>query len=146
MDARGAARSAKVPGDGPATASPEGVSGECRGPLVTAPLPAVNRPGANHLDRRRTLSPRNYFPPGSYGKVPSARSTVPPGGDHVSAAVAQVQHDLLVLYRQVRKHGWNRRAAGAFGISDSVWQDVMTGKRWMGETVMAALLVAVHRW
>jgi hypothetical protein len=106
----------------------------------------VNRPGANHLDRRRTRSPRNYFPPGFYGKVPSARSSVSPGGDAVSAAVAQVQHDLLVLYRQVRGHGWNRRIASEFGVSDTVWQDVMAGKRWMGETVMAALLVAVHRW
>jgi hypothetical protein len=106
----------------------------------------VNRPGANHLDRRRTLSPRNYFPPGSYGKVPSARSTVPSDGDRVSAAVAQVQHDLLVLYRHQRRRGWNRRTAGAFGISDTVWQDAMAGKRWMGETVMAALLAAVHRW
>jgi hypothetical protein len=106
----------------------------------------VNRPGANHLDRRRTLSPRKYFPPGSYGKVPSVRSSVPPGGDAVSAAVAQVQHDLLVLYREVRRRGWNRRIAGEFGISETVWQDVMVGKRWMGETVMTALLVAVHRW
>jgi hypothetical protein len=106
----------------------------------------VNRPGANHLDRRRTLSPRNYFTPGSYGKAPSAHSSVPPGGDPVSAAVAQVQHDLLVLYRQVRWHGWNRRAGRKFGISETVWQDVMAGKRWMGETVMAALLEAVRRW
>jgi len=111
-----------------------------------APLPVVNRPGANHLDRRRTLSPRRYFPPGYYGKVPSARSSVPPGGDAVSGAVAQVQHDLLVLYRQVRRHGWNRRAGRKYGISETVWQDVMAGKRWMGETVMAALLTAVHRW
>jgi hypothetical protein len=106
----------------------------------------VKRPGANHLDRRRTRTPRDYFPPGFYGTVSFAQSTVPAGGDEVSAAVAQIQHDLLVLYRAVRRYGWNRRVGSTFGISETVWQDVMVGKRWMGETVMAALLHAIHGW
>ncbi len=107
--------------------------------------PGVNIPGANHLDRQRRLTPRHYIPLG-YGRDPAATCAVPHGGDPVSAAVARVQHTLLLSYRAVRQHGSNRRTARAFGISDTVWQQAMSGQRWMGETVTAALLHAVLDW
>jgi hypothetical protein len=72
---------------------------------------------------------------------------VPPGGDRLSADIARVEHELLVHYRNnVRSYGSRRRTARAFGISETVWAEVTAGKRWMGETVMAALLAAVTGW
>jgi hypothetical protein len=71
---------------------------------------------------------------------------VPPRGDRLSADIARVECELLLLYRQARTYGSNRQIGRAFGISDTVWQDVMTGKRWMGETVMTAVLTVIHGW
>jgi hypothetical protein len=71
---------------------------------------------------------------------------VPPGGDRLSADIARVEHELLLIYRQVRTYGSNRQTARAFGISETVWGEVAAGKRWMGETVIAALLAAVTGW
>lgn len=105
----------------------------------------MNRPGANHLDRRRRLTPRDYIPLG-FGLVPEAQCRVPAGGDAVSADVARIQHELVVLYRTVREHGAGRRNARAFGVSQTVWTRCLAGERFMGETVMAALLHAVYGW
>jgi hypothetical protein len=113
---------------------------DARGP---APLPTVNRPGAKHLDRRRTLTPRAYIPLG-FGKAPEASCSVPQGGDPVSAAVAWVQHELVLRYKAVRRHGDSRRLGRIFGISESVWSRCLSGEQFMGGTVMAALLHGIH--
>ncbi|WP_164700208.1 hypothetical protein [Modestobacter sp. KNN46-3] len=105
----------------------------------------MNRPGANHLDRRRRLTPRDYIPLG-FGVLPGARCHTPAGGDHVSAAVARIQHELVLHYRGVREHGDGRRYARAFGVSETVWTRCLGGERFMGETVMAALLCAISGW
>jgi hypothetical protein len=68
------------------------------------------------------------------------------GGDPVSAAVARVQHELVLRYRDVRTHGSGRQNARAFGISQSVWTRALAGERFLGETVTAALLHGVHGW
>ena len=119
--------------------------GECQKRQAAAPLPAVKIPGGNHLDRQRKLIPRAYIPYG-YGETPGAPWWVPPGGDRLSADIARVEHELLLVYRQLRTYGSNRQAARAFGISETVWGEVTAGKRWMGETVIAALLAAVTGW
>src|SRR3712207_3171610 len=116
-----------------------------RSPPAPARITAVNIPGANHLDPRRRLTPRQYIPLG-YGRDPAAVCVVPHGGDPVSAAVARVQHTLLLSYGAMCVHGSDRRTARTFGISDTVWQQAMSGQRWMGETVMAALLHSVLDW
>ncbi|MBN1093440.1 hypothetical protein JKP75_13230 [Blastococcus sp. TML/M2B] len=105
----------------------------------------VNRPGANRLDRRRTLTPRAYIPRG-FGSTPEAKCVVPPGGDPVSAAVARVQHDLVLRYKAVRRHGDRRRLGRTFGISESAWSRCLSGEQFMGGTVMAALLYGIHGW
>ena len=71
---------------------------------------------------------------------------MPPGGDRLSADIARVEHELLLVYRQVRTYGSRRQTGRAFGISETVWGEMTAGKRWMGETVMAALLAAVAGW
>lgn len=105
----------------------------------------MNRPGANHVDRRRRLTPRDYIPLG-FGVIAEAPCRIPAGGDAVSAAVARVQHELVVLYRGVREHGAGRRNARAFGVSQTVWTRCLAGERFMGETVMAALLCDIYGW
>ena len=111
----------------------------------TGTAAAMNRPGANHLDRRRRLTPRDYIPLG-FGVLPGAPCRVPAEGDPVSAVVAQIQHELVVLYREVRVHGAGRRTARAFGVSQTVWTRCLAGERFMGETVMAALLHGIYGW
>ena len=106
---------------------------------------AVNRPGANHIDRRRRLTPRDYIPHG-FGVIPEAPCAVPAGGDAVSAAVARTQHELVLTYERVRQHGDSRRLARAFGVSQTVWSRCVAGERFMGETVMAALLHGIYGW
>src|SRR3712207_6028403 len=104
----------------------------------------VIRPGANHVDRRRRLRPREYLhDPHAFGRHVNASFHVPPGGDAVSAAVARVQHELLLWWRAARPRRVGSRDARAFGISSSTWSSSVLGERWMGETVMAAVLYAL---
>jgi hypothetical protein len=64
-------------------------------------------------------------------------------GSTAGGSRARVQHVLGVLYREERTHGSGRRAARAFGISQTLWSRALSGERWMGETVTAALLQAI---
>ena len=64
----------------------------------------------------------------------------------VSAAVARVQHELVLRYRDVRTYRSGRQNAHAFSISQSVWTRALAGERFMGDTVTAALLHGVHGW
>ena len=102
---------------------------------------AVNRPGANHVDLRRTLLPRDYLTdPHDYGDNPQARFRIPSGGDEVSVMVARAQHALALAWRARKPARSGTRDAAAFGLSATVWNDCMRGDRWMRETVMAAVL------
>jgi hypothetical protein len=108
---------------------------------------AVIRPGANHIDRRRRLRPRDYLAdPHAFGRQADVIFRVPPGGDAVSAAVARVQHQLVLDWRAARPRRMGSRDARVFRISSSTWSSSVLGERWMGETVMAAVLHALsHR-
>src|SRR4051794_24328770 len=100
---------------------------------------AVNRPGGNHVDLRRTLLPRDYVTdPDDYGDNPHARFHTPAGGDTVSGKVARVQHMLALAWRARQPARSGARDAAVFGLSATVWNDCMRGERWMRETVMAA--------
>ena len=101
----------------------------------------MRRPGGNHLDRRRRLLPRDYLdPPEAFGLREPAAWVVPSGGDRTSQLVARVQHDLVIAW-----HTGPRRPSGAemgrrFRFSRQTWSRSMLGERWMGETVLAAML------
>jgi hypothetical protein len=107
----------------------------------------VKRPGANHIDRRRRLRPRDYlWRPHEFGHDPSALFRMPLGGDPVSQVVARVQHHLVIAYRAAGPTGSGSRDARLFGISTSTWSRSMIGERWLGETVMAAVLRRLRGW
>ena len=100
-------------------------------------------PGGNHIDRRRTLTPREYLiDPHRFGvdRSTAFRVPYPPGGDPVSAKIARLQHELVLAWRTTRPSGAGSRDARAFGISTSTWSRTLLGERWMGETVMSAVL------
>ena len=98
----------------------------------------MRRIGPRHLDNRRNLLPRDYFEnPWTFG-TPTAKLTMPSGGDDVSQRVA---FHVNVLVRAVREHGLtSRQACTRFGFCREVWSDVVNGRRWPGETVLTAIL------
>jgi hypothetical protein len=101
----------------------------------------MNRPSATHVDLRRRLTPRDYCAnPFQYGLNPAVKFRVPLGGDSVSAEVARVQHELLIAFRTIRPAGDGSREVGELGVSRATWRRSLSGHRWMGETVMAAVL------
>jgi hypothetical protein len=104
---------------------------------------AVNIPGGNHLDRRRTLTPRDYLAdPWAFGSHHTTPAT-PAGGDKFSARVAWLQHHLVLAWRQAGQRPSGAALGRRFGFSRQVWSRSATGHRWMGETVMAAVLDAL---
>ncbi|MCU1690734.1 MAG: hypothetical protein JWN20_2662 [Jatrophihabitantaceae bacterium] len=105
------------------------------------------RPGGNHVDRRRKLTPREYLTnPHGFGRETQAQFLVPPGGDGVSAEIARVQHALVLAWRSARPAGSGSQDARAFGVSPSTWSRSVLGERWLGETVMAAVLHRTVTW
>jgi hypothetical protein len=109
----------------------------------------VIRPGGNHVDRRRKLTPRAYLlNPHGFGRDAQAQIHVPSGGDHISAEIARVQHALVLAWRAARPDGSGSQDGRAFGVSSSTWSRSVLGERWMGETVMAAVLhrLPARRW
>ncbi len=109
-------------------------------------ISCVRRPGGNHIDGRRRLSPRDYFdPPESFGVLADARARVPAGGDTVSAAIALVQHRLVVAWRRGGCQPSGAAVGRQFSFSKQTFSRTILGERWMGETLMAALLDALQR-
>lgn len=103
------------------------------------------KPGWNHLDRQRKLIPRAYcVDPHSFGQRTGTLFHVPTAGDQICAAIAQVQHDLVLRWRAAGLDGSGSRLARQFGFSSSTWSRSLLGERWMGETVMAAALQALR--
>lgn len=104
------------------------------------------RPGWNRLDGRRRLAPRDYLtPPEAFGQVGARPAALPEGGDEVSAAVARVQHRLAVAWHLTRDRPSVRQLGDRYGVSKQVFSRSLLGQRWMGETVMAALLDGLSR-
>lgn len=94
----------------------------------------------NHVDARRALRPRAYLPPYAFGIDITADPSMPDGGDDASARVAWLQHQLACRYRQNGSRPSGAELGRTFGFSRSVFSESLRGNRWMGETVMAALL------
>lgn len=99
------------------------------------------RGAANHLDRRRLLVPSAYFAePAAFGVRRGAVARLAPGGDEVSAMVAQLQHELVVAWRARGCRPSGAALAGRFGFSKQTWSRTVLGQRWMGETVLVVLI------
>jgi hypothetical protein len=96
-----------------------------------------------HVDRRRRLTPRAYFAdPWSFGVARDATAVTPPGGDDVSRRIAELQHRLVLSWKQTQVPR-ARDLCALFGISKQTFSRVVLGERWAGETVLAALISAV---
>ena len=97
---------------------------------------------ANHLDARRTLQPCDYLDdPHAFGRR-TVRLLVPDGGDAVSAEIARIQHHLVLAWRHRDCAPSAAALARRFGCAKQTISRSVLGHRWMGETVMAALLHA----
>lgn len=106
---------------------------------------AVNIPGANHLDRRRTLLPRDYLDePDLFGRSGTAVVRLPPGGDEVSARIAAIQHDLVRDWR-VEHRPSSGEIRRLYGMSRQTWSRITLGERWAGETGLAVLHASWRR-
>lgn len=102
-------------------------------------------PGGNHLDRQRpsALQPRDYIygSPHGYGHDKHAKFDVPPGGAAQWARVAKIQHQLILRWRD--QGGPNgAEMARRYGCSPATWSRTITGTRWAGSLLLAALIEA----
>jgi hypothetical protein len=98
----------------------------------------------NHIDGRRALLPRDYFADHAFGTDGLATPSIPEGGDAASARIAWFQHKLACRYRQGHGRPSGAALGRTYGFSRSVFSDSLRGARWMGETVMVALLDATR--
>jgi hypothetical protein len=105
----------------------------------------MRRLGGTHLDRQRSLLPADYaVDPHRFGHDPRLRFHVPPGGDARSMEIARIQHQLVLAWRQHPEAPSGAALARRFGFSKQTLSRAVLGQRWMGETVMAALLSALR--
>lgn len=108
-------------------------------------LAGMRRPGGNHLDRRRRLLPRDYLArPDGFGLDCHPAFVVPADGDATSAAVAQLQHELVLQWRDRGGRPSGASMGRRFGFSKQTWSRTVLGQRWMGETVLTALVHALR--
>jgi hypothetical protein len=99
-----------------------------------------------HLDQRRTLTPRDYAsPPDLFGVTKEARFLVPRGGDEVSMRIALEQHLLICEWEDGGRHPTAALLGRRFGINKQTLSLTARGRRWAGETVLAALVHATRR-
>jgi hypothetical protein len=102
---------------------------------------AMRRPGGTHLDRQRSLLPANYaVDPHRFGRDPKLTFHIPPGGDDRSMEIARIQHQLVLGWRLSPGAPSGAALARRFEFSKQTFSRAVLGQRWMGETVMAALL------
>jgi hypothetical protein len=120
---------------------PFGMRSDC---TATADRHLGGMRAANHVDGRRALQPRAYLPPHTFGMDPTAAVSAPTGGDDASARIAWLQHQLACRYRARGSRPSGAELGRTFGFSRSVFSESLRGNRWMGESVMAALLTATR--
>jgi hypothetical protein len=101
----------------------------------------------SHRRRRldtRNLRPRDYLlNPFQFGHISPVTPVLPPGGDLKSQRVALVQHELALRVRGLSGPSTTRDLTARFGFSRSYWNDCLLGKKWMGETMLAAAVSLV---
>ena len=101
---------------------------------------AMGRFNGRHLDQRRQLQPRDYLTRADYfGVDPNVQVVVPEGGNEVSLRVAVEQHLLVCRWGEVRRPSSAAVLARRYGTTPSTISAVVTGRRWAGETLFAAL-------
>lgn len=91
------------------------------------------------------MLPRDYLErPDGFGIDRAPRYVVPDDGDTTSAAVAQLQHELVRSWRNRGCRPSGAALGRRFGFSKQTWSRTVLGQRWMGETVMTALIHALR--
>jgi hypothetical protein len=102
----------------------------------------MRRIGVRHLDNRRSLLPYDYLAdPWAFGQPGRVGVVMPEGGDVVSQRIALQVHRLAVAVRS--RHIRSTEACARFEFSREVWSEVLAGRRWPGETVLAAIIDAL---
>lgn len=98
-------------------------------------------PGGNHLDKRRKLDPRDYVLDGplGYGIDPDARFRTPEGGDPAWCRVAELEHRLILRWRE-RGGPSAAEIARRWGCSKATLSRTISGHRWAGELLLTALV------
>lgn len=102
----------------------------------------MGRLNSRHLDARRTLTPREYFDdPFAFGER-TTTPRLPADGDKISLRIAVQQHRLVLAWRGHRGMSPGE-VCRRFGIHRATWSNALRGRRWAGETVLAALLYGI---
>jgi len=101
-----------------------------------------------HLDQRRLLEPRDYAEqPESFGLSEHLKFRVPDGGDEISMRIAATQHLLVCLWNRTHRHVSAVQLEQRFGVKKQTMSLTTKGRRWAGETALAALVFATgSRW
>ncbi len=89
----------------------------------------------------RSCDPRDYLEvPERFGCDDTARTVfpTPPDGDDVLQKIALVQHQLVFVLTRTPNSETAKFVTDKFGFSTSQWSLCLSGKAWMGETVLAA--------
>lgn len=104
-------------------------------------LEATRRP----IDRRRTLTPRDYLrEPALFGITSGAEFHRPDNGDDISLQLAITLHRCVVAWRAHPHRSTGAELARGFGFSKQTWSDVTAGRRWPGHTVVLALIAQLE--
>lgn len=126
----------------PTAVEEAGIRSNARGgPVRTVPGMPRHRP----LDQLR-LRPRDYLAePHLFGCHPSPAWIRPDGGDEVSLAVAQIQHELAFRMWSSPDSGRARRLTTRFVFSKQTLSLVQHGHTWAAVRVLAGLVWASER-
>ncbi len=105
----------------------------------------MSRFNGRHLDQNRRLLPRDYAgDPSLFGVDEHLEFHVPKGGNKVSMLVAAEQHRLVCDWSRIRRPSSAAVLARRYGTSPQTLSTVVTGRRWAGETLLAALSDALR--
>jgi hypothetical protein len=81
----------------------------------------------------------------SFGSTRRVAVVVPAGGTRTSAKVAYVQHLYARHWRTMADRPSGAEMGSQYGFSKQTWSRAVLGETWMGLTLFAALLDALHR-
>jgi hypothetical protein len=105
----------------------------------------VSRFNGRHLDQSRLGQPRDYIRcTDQFGVDREAEFWLPADGDRVSMLVAVEQHHLVCDWMTIRRPSTAAVLARRFGTSPATISAVVTGRRWIGETLFAALVAEIR--
>lgn len=106
----------------------------------------MSRFNGRHLDQARRLLPRDYAAaPELFGVDEHLSFQVPEGGNRASMFVAAEQHRLVCDWNKVRRPSSAAVLTRRYETTPPTLSAVVTGRRWAGETLLAALSEATRR-